>query len=330
MRARRRLLVGVLGAQQLDPPSSLRRAARGLMRALGERAVERPLGQLEGVGRPVVAVHAVHRAPLALPRAARASADVSWSRRARARRCRRRIVTCGITWRASSVDDVVDRATVVEVPAVDARIAAVRARPPIFRTSTVVDAVLASSSAYFVRTSELVAVELLRPVALLAGLARGPQVLHRRRGSGASTVSKVTAKSWRVPDSFERTNQPAPGPMWHCTQPTRACGESSVGRVLAAPSRCGRPCRRTASSPCTRRPCRTPCPGSRRSATVARPTSGQPVAPVGLLEVDLRVVLRAARRGARSSRRRSRCRAGSAAGPARRGPAGSRKSTMPS
>ena len=29
-----------------------------------------------------------------------------------------------------------------------------------------------------------------------------------------------------IPDTFDRANQEAPGPMWHCTQVTRECGPS--------------------------------------------------------------------------------------------------------
>lgn len=36
----------------------------------------------------------------------------------------------------------------------------------------------------------------------------------------------ATANSCRVPDSLERTNQGAPGPMWHSTHPTREWADS--------------------------------------------------------------------------------------------------------
>ena len=39
---------------------------------------------------------------------------------------------------------------------------------------------------------------------------------------GRENVFNVTAKIWRVPDSLDCTNHEAPGPMWHCTQPTLA------------------------------------------------------------------------------------------------------------
>ena len=38
-------------------------------------------------------------------------------------------------------------------------------------------------------------------------------------------LSIETAQICRSPDSFERTNQPAPAPMWHSTHFTRACEE---------------------------------------------------------------------------------------------------------
>ena len=53
--------------------------------------------------------------------------------------------------------------------------------PPTCTCSVVTDSVFFSSSAYSAMRDDLVAVELLRPVALLAGVARRPQVLHRRR-----------------------------------------------------------------------------------------------------------------------------------------------------
>ncbi len=46
-------------------------------------------------------------------------------------------------------------------------------------------------------------------------------------GIGREYVSSVTANTWRTPESFERTNQGAPGRMWQRTHPTRAWGEST-------------------------------------------------------------------------------------------------------
>ncbi len=53
--------------------------------------------------------------------------------------------------------------------------------PPTRSSSTVLSSELTSSSLYLVEHLELVADELLRPVALLAGLARRAQVVDRRR-----------------------------------------------------------------------------------------------------------------------------------------------------
>ena len=79
-------------------------------------------------------------------------------------------------------------------------------RPPILRTSTVVDAVLASSSAYFVRTRNLSPWN-------FSGQWHCSQVSRAGRRCftgdwiGRAYVSRLTAKSCRVPESFERTNQ---------------------------------------------------------------------------------------------------------------------------
>src|SRR5215208_2731883 len=43
-------------------------------------------------------------------------------------------------------------------------------------------------------------------------------------GIGRECVLNVTAYSCLAPDSFDRTNHGAPGPMWHWTHATRACG----------------------------------------------------------------------------------------------------------
>ena len=44
-------------------------------------------------------------------------------------------------------------------------------------------------------------------------------------GIGRSCVLNVTAKTCRVPESFDWTNHEAPAPMWHSTQPMREWGD---------------------------------------------------------------------------------------------------------
>jgi hypothetical protein len=44
-------------------------------------------------------------------------------------------------------------------------------------------------------------------------------------GMGRGYRPRVTEMSCQLPESFDFTNQPAPGPMWHSTQRTRACAE---------------------------------------------------------------------------------------------------------
>src|SRR5262249_13150495 len=97
-------------------------------------------------------------------------------------------------------------------------------RPPTFRTRTLVDGEFFSSSAYFVRTRNLSPWN-------FSGQWHCSQVSRAGRrcltgdGMGREYVPSATAKSCRVPESFERTNQDAPDPMWHSTQATREWGE---------------------------------------------------------------------------------------------------------
>src|SRR5512132_2715183 len=44
-------------------------------------------------------------------------------------------------------------------------------------------------------------------------------------GTGRGYRSNATAITCQVPESFDLTNQFAPGPMWHSVHATRACGE---------------------------------------------------------------------------------------------------------
>ena len=90
--------------------------------------------------------------------------------------------------------------------------------------SVVTDSVFVSSSAYS-DDPDLVAVELLGPVALLAGVARRAQVVT---GDGDRPRVGVERDREDLPqaESFALTNHGAPGPMWHWTQATRAWGPS--------------------------------------------------------------------------------------------------------
>ena len=47
----------------------------------------------------------------------------------------------------------------------------------------------------------------------------GPDRRGRRLHLAAMLLADLGPQ--RTPDSFEQTNQPAPGLIWHCTQPTR-------------------------------------------------------------------------------------------------------------
>src|SRR3990167_6730395 len=44
-------------------------------------------------------------------------------------------------------------------------------------------------------------------------------------GIGLGNVLPIVLKICRTPESFERTYQSAPGPMWHSTHLIRACGD---------------------------------------------------------------------------------------------------------
>src|SRR5512141_2531931 len=53
-------------------------------------------------------------------------------------------------------------------------------------------------------------------------VSRAGRRLVTGEGIGRENVLSVTANTWRVPDSFDRTNHGAPEPIWHPTQGTRA------------------------------------------------------------------------------------------------------------
>ena len=91
--------------------------------------------------------------------------------------------------------------------------------PPIFMIKTVVNGVFFSSSEYFFRTMSLSPVN-FGASGTFTGFPGRAQLLHGR-GDRAIIIVKVTATTCCTPQSFNRTNQPAPGPIWHCTQPTR-------------------------------------------------------------------------------------------------------------
>ena len=197
-----------------------------------------------------MAVHAVHPAALALGELLRRDA-VGACTRARCRRdpsraptgspgaCRRSRCTRS-RWRRSCASGCPARCPSRSLP------------PPTCTCSVVTDSVFFSSSAYSYDAADLVAVELLRPVALLAGVARRPQVLHRRRNRPRVGVER------------HRQHLPRAGEL-RLREPRRARTDVALhardARVRAVLVRgelglhhaCGRPVRRTAASPCTRR-----------------------------------------------------------------------------
>src|ERR1017187_1744786 len=96
--------------------------------------------------------------------------------------------------------------------------------PPIFISSTVLVSVLVWSSANLSNTRK-------RSSPYFCGQWQDSQVspagrrLGTRVGVGGEYVWKVTASTCSTPDSLLFTNHDAPGPMWHFTHSTRACGE---------------------------------------------------------------------------------------------------------
>src|ERR1700683_3502705 len=97
--------------------------------------------------------------------------------------------------------------------------------PPIFTQSTVLGELLFSSLAYLGMT-------LRRSAPYFCGQWHCSQVSRAGRrlwtgvGMGVGYECKATATTCRSPEILLFTNQPAPGPMWHCTHSTRECGES--------------------------------------------------------------------------------------------------------
>ena len=176
------------------------------------------------MARAVVAVHAVHPPALALRELLRRHALGACTRA----RCPVRSLTrtYGITWRLSSVAMYsISFATFMcqWMPVRDAEPLAAAADVHLQRGHRLgvllVVAVLDDAL-------DLVAVELLGPVALLAGVARRPQVLHRRRNRPRVGVEASPRAPGACPTASTWRTRSRPGRCGTATQVTRECGPS--------------------------------------------------------------------------------------------------------
>ena len=134
---------------------------------------------------------------------------------------------------------------------------------------------------------DLVAVELLRPVALLAGVAGRAQVVT---GDGNRPRVRVErdGETCRSPDILDLTNQRRAGPDVALHADHARVRAVLVARPTAAPSPRGTAGRRTAASPCTRCRRRRPPSTIRRFATRGREEDRHGAALGGVVEIDLR------------------------------------------